>query len=109
MARYRIEITTSQSQIVDIEAESGEKALEYIKKKQQEGYFPFPKSSEKTDYKLLNDHCRQCYWAQAWECGAKVFYYCGKRKSNRTDNGLKKIKLKDLACLLFEKKEVKNG
>jgi hypothetical protein len=31
-----------------------------------------------------------------------VFQYCGKRKSNRTNNGLMKIKCKNKACLLHE-------
>ncbi len=46
--------------------------------------------------------CRQCEHRQRWECNSKVFQYCGKRNSNRTDNGLLKIKAKNPACHLFE-------
>lgn len=43
-----------------------------------------------------------CEHRQRWECNSKVFQYCGIRKSNRTNNGLLKIKCKDAACSLFE-------
>lgn len=46
--------------------------------------------------------CRQCEHRQRWECGSKVFQYCGVRKSKRTNNGLLKIKCKDAACPLFK-------
>lgn len=42
--------------------------------------------------------CRNCEHRQRWECNSKVFQYCAIRKSNRTNNGLLKIKCKDLAC-----------
>jgi len=46
--------------------------------------------------------CGECEHRERWECNSKVFQYCGKRKSNRTSNGLLKIKCKDKACALFE-------
>jgi hypothetical protein len=46
--------------------------------------------------------CNTCEHRQRWECNSKVFQYCGIRKSNRTNNGLLKIKCKDAACPLFE-------
>lgn len=50
--------------------------------------------------------CKDCEHRQRWECNSKAFQYCGIRKSNRTDNGLLKIKCKLKACELF-KQEVK--
>jgi len=47
--------------------------------------------------------CRKCNHNQAWQCNSKTFHYCGIRKSNRTSNGLLKIKCKNEACHLFEK------
>ena len=46
--------------------------------------------------------CKDCEHRQRWECNSKVFQYCGVRKSNRTSNGLLKIKCKDASCPLFE-------
>lgn len=50
----------------------------------------------------INVTCGECEHRQRWECGSKIIQYCGKRKSNRTDNGLLKIKCKNKACALFE-------
>lgn len=52
------------------------------------------------DFQQANDDktCRSCDHRQRWECGGKVIQYCGVRSSNRTDNGLEKIKCKDRAC-----------
>ena len=46
--------------------------------------------------------CGECKYRERWSCGSKIFQYCSKRKSNRTDNGLLKIKCKTTACALFE-------
>jgi hypothetical protein len=46
--------------------------------------------------------CNTCMHRQRWECNGKVFQYCGIRKSNRTENGLLKIKCKDAACPLYK-------
>ena len=46
--------------------------------------------------------CRTCKNRQRWQCGGSVFQYCGARTSNRTDNGLLKIKCKDKACSVWE-------
>jgi len=48
--------------------------------------------------------CGDCEFRERWECNSKVFQYCGTRKSNRTKNGLLKIKCKDVACGLFKEK-----
>lgn len=53
----------------------------------------------------IENTCKDCEHRQRWECNSKVFQYCGARKSNRTNNGLLKIKCKDAACLLFKKSE----
>ena len=47
--------------------------------------------------------CNTCKHRERHECNSKVFQYCGVRKSNRTDNGLLKIKCKTAACPLHEK------
>jgi len=47
-------------------------------------------------------HCRDCVHCQRWEYGGKFFFYCGKIPSNRTENGLLKIKCKNLACNYFK-------
>ena len=53
--------------------------------------------------------CKQCKFIERWECGSKFFFYCGSRKSNRTDNGKLKVKCKTEACILFkEDSECKN-
>ena len=46
--------------------------------------------------------CNTCEHRQRWHCNSKVIQYCGVRKSNRTENGLLKIKCKDLACSLYK-------
>lgn len=53
--------------------------------------------------KKNNATCNSCEHRQRWECNSKVFQYCGIRKSNRTNNGLLKIKCKDAACPLYKK------
>jgi hypothetical protein len=47
--------------------------------------------------------CRTCEHRQRHEYYTKVFHYCGIRKSNRTGNGLLKIKCKDIACPMYLK------
>ena len=46
--------------------------------------------------------CNSCEHRQRWQCNSKVFQYCGVRKSNRTENGLLKIKCKDAAYPLYK-------
>lgn len=38
---------------------------------------------------------------QRWQCGGRIIQYCGKQKSNRTFNKLKKIKATDPACFSY--------
>ena len=49
--------------------------------------------------------CKTCKHRQRWDCNSKVIQYCGVTKSNRTDNGLLKIKCKNEACIMYEKDE----
>jgi len=46
--------------------------------------------------------CNSCKHRQRWECGSKIIQYCGVRKSNRTENGLLKIKCNLKSCALYE-------
>lgn len=46
--------------------------------------------------------CNTCDHRQRWECNSKTIQYCGARKSNRTENGLLKIKCKNPACSLYK-------
>lgn len=48
--------------------------------------------------------CRTCKHRQRWECGASIIQYCGVRKSNRTFNGLLKIKVHFKACMQYKKR-----
>ena len=50
--------------------------------------------------------CRTCKHRQPWQCGQRVIQYCGIRKSNRTYNGLLKIKVTNPSCAAY--KEGKN-
>ena len=51
----------------------------------------------------IKETCNTCKHRQRWRCNSKVFQYCGVRKSNRTDNGLLKIRCKDKACDSYKK------
>lgn len=51
------------------------------------------------------DTCRTCIHRQRWQCGGRVIQYCGIRKSNRTENGLLKIKVTTPACFNYKKDE----
>jgi len=53
--------------------------------------------------------CKHCKHIQRWNCNTKVFFYCGKRKSNRTDNGLLKIKFNQESCNIFTNATTKNN
>ncbi len=54
----------------------------------------------------IDKTCKDCEHRQRWECGASIFQYCGVRKSNRTENGLLKIKCKTEACSQFKEIEL---
>lgn len=62
-----------------------------------------------TQVSPTNKQCRNCEHIQAWQCNSKVFQYCGIRKSNRTSNGLLKIKCKNPACNLFKQKKERSN
>lgn len=53
--------------------------------------------------KLPDTFCRTCKHRESHSCGSMIIQYCGARKSNRTDNGLLKIKCKTVACALYVK------
>jgi hypothetical protein len=61
--------------------------------------FDLPQAKGSEDKKLT---CLSCKHRQRWECNSVVVQYCGVRKSNRTENGLLKIKCKDAACVAYE-------
>ena len=46
--------------------------------------------------------CRECQHRQRWQCGGRIIQYCGMTSSNRTINGLKKIKVTRVACHNFK-------
>lgn len=46
--------------------------------------------------------CRTCKHRERWACGGSIIQYCGVRKSNRTFNGLLKIKVTNPACAAYE-------
>ncbi len=46
--------------------------------------------------------CNDCVHRQRWGAGTKVIQYCGILKSNRTNNGQKRIKCKTKACLSYQ-------
>lgn len=56
---------------------------------------------EETVPEVINT-CKDCEHRQRWKCGGSIIQYCGVRKSNRTYNGLLKIKCKDVACDAFK-------
>ena len=49
--------------------------------------------------------CRTCQHRQRWHCGGSIIQYCGVRKSNRTFNGLLKIKVTNNACAAYKEEE----
>jgi hypothetical protein len=51
---------------------------------------------------VSNKKCGGCTHIEKWEYGSgRCVFYCGITKSNRTGNGLLKIKRKSEACGLF--------
>lgn len=45
--------------------------------------------------------CRTCAHRQRWACGGSIIQYCAVRPSNRTRNGLLKIKVTNPACAAY--------
>lgn len=52
--------------------------------------------------KFPDKTCLHCENRQRHEKGGSIIQYCAVRKSNRTENGLLKIKAKNPACEQFE-------
>jgi len=48
-----------------------------------------------------NRKCKDCNHSERWKCGSKIFWYCGKLQSKRTDNGKLKIKANSQACQFY--------
>jgi len=46
--------------------------------------------------------CKHCKHIEKWACGGSFFFYCGISRSNRTKNGLAKVKCNSPACGAFE-------
>ena len=52
--------------------------------------------------------CRHCAHRQRWCLGpVRIGQYCGVRSSNRTHNGLLKIKVTNPACGFYKKEDEK--
>ena len=51
--------------------------------------------------------CRSCKFRERHQMGLSTIQYCGIRPSNRTENGLLKIRAKDRACPKYEELEGK--
>ncbi len=64
----------------------------------------FDKEQYNKPHEGIGKTCNTCSHRQRWDFGTMVFQYCGVRKSNRTSNGLLKIKCKMEACPLYENK-----
>lgn len=46
--------------------------------------------------------CGKCKHFQRWECGGSIIGYCGKKRSNRTENKLMRTNARSEACELYE-------
>lgn len=74
----------------------------------QQTLFPNEVQPESTEnVKIIQKTCRTCAHRERWQCGGSVIQYCGRIHSNRTDNGFKKIKVTNPACILYSEKNVK--
>ncbi len=58
-------------------------------------------------HKNADKTCRSCKFRERWQMGLSTIQYCGINSSNRTENGLLKIKAKDRACPKYEELEGK--
>lgn len=56
------------------------------------------------EYETPKAKCKTCQHIQGWQCNSKVFFYCGIRHSNRTENRLLKIKANMPACPKYKPK-----
>lgn len=60
--------------------------------------FPLHKEKEPPPHQT----CKNCEHRERHQCGGRIIQYCGVRRSNRTSNGLLKIKCKTKACVMFQ-------
>ncbi|WP_338761934.1 hypothetical protein WAF17_16580 [Bernardetia sp. ABR2-2B] len=58
-------------------------------------------------HKHYDKTCRSCKFRERHQMGLSIIQYCGITPSNRTENGLFKIKAKDRACPKYEELESK--
>lgn len=65
----------------------------------------FNEAIKDVEKKPVENTCKDCVHRERWQCGGSIFQYCSVRTSNRTDNGLLKIKCKTEACSQFKKIE----
>lgn len=75
------------------------------KKGEKNGFSGNLFNEEETKGKNSANTCRECEHRERWQFNNTVIQYCGIRKSNRTDNGLLKIKAKNVACEVFLKEK----
>lgn len=66
------------------------------------GLLRFSEPITSNNLKTMNKTCRNCIHRERWECGSKIISYCNKLKSNRTQNGMKKVKCTQIACDYYE-------
>ena len=86
--------------------EKGKKKIIYDKEG-LEKFLLSPKSGKPIKYEHLDEvkTCRTCENRERWEFGDSIIQYCRAHKSNRTYNGLQKIKVTDPACGLYRREK----
>jgi len=84
----------------NIKGNSGEKPPKNkVEKSLQSSLFNEPL---KQSISYRKRRCKHCKHIEKWACGGSFFYYCGISTSNRTKNGLAKVKLNKLSCGAFQ-------
>lgn len=58
---------------------------------------------EQIQAKIKGKTCKTCIHRERWQCNSKVIQYCGKIKSKKTQNGLKRITINFPACGYYNK------
>ena len=58
---------------------------------------------QETDF--ITDKCKDCEFSFRLEFMSTNVFYCSAKGSNKTENGFKKIKANDPACLTFKKRK----
>jgi len=81
-------------------------ALSKVDKSLQPSLFNIPLKQSIPSFK--KKRCKYCKHIEKWACGGSFFYYCGISTSNRTKNGLAKVKCNKPSCGAFELESPKN-